>query len=140
MTKRGLIVDALREAYKEIQKPTYNTDLYENVEKRFLFPEDNPQLPIITLAAGQETINYQPGGFQDRYLTVVIRAYIEDANDSIAVLEDLIQDIEAVTEKYSSLTLSDGSKVRDIKITLIDTDQGVLAPLGTTEIQLIVEY
>jgi len=140
MTKRGLIATALREALKEISQDNgYNTNLYENVEKRFIFPDDDPELPIVTFVMGRESIRYQPGGFQDRFITVSIRCYVE-GDDSVEKTEKIIQDIEAVVEKHSRLVLSDGSTIRDMKVELIDTDQGVLAPLGLAEIQLVVEY
>lgn len=140
-TKRGLIAEALKNAFSQIsQENGYRTNIYGNVKKRFVFPEDDPELPLISFSTGTETIQYQPGGFQDRYLSVSIRCYIENADDSIRVTEDIIKDVEEVVEKSSRLQLSDGSTVRDIRINLIDTDQGVLAPLGLAEIQLVVEY
>lgn len=140
-TKRTLIRTALEEAFKTITVSNgYNTDLYESVTPRFIFPDDDPQLPLISFTMGQENITYQPGGFQDRYLGVSVRAYVEDPDGSGEPIENLIQDIEAVVESNSRLALSDGKTVRDIRVTLIDTDQGVLAPLGLAEIQLVVEY
>lgn len=140
-TKRGLIADALKEAFKEIsQAKGYNTNLWDNVMKRFIFPDDDPELPLISFSAGTENIRYQPGGFQDRFLNITVRCYVTSQDDSIKATSDLIEDVETVVEKNSRLSLADGTTVRDIKITLIDTDQGVLAPLGLAEIQLIVEY
>lgn len=141
ITKRGAIAEALKEALKTISQANgYNTNLYSNVQKRFIFPDEDPEIPIITLSAGPERIDYLPGGAQDRYLTLSIRAYIEDQNDSIKATEDIIKDIETVVEKNSRLVLQDGSMTRDIRISLINTDQGVLSPLGVAEIELIVEY
>lgn len=140
-TKRGQITNALKEAFKVIsQSNGYKTNLYENVSKRFLFPDENPELPMIALTAGPEQIEYQPGGPQDRYLTLTVRAYVESQDDSIKATEEIIQDIEKVVEINSRLLLEDGTMTRDIRVTTIDTDQGALAPLGVAEIQLIVEY
>lgn len=140
-TKRGLIAQALKVAFQEISKANgYNTNLYENVEKRFIFPDEDPEVPIITLSAGRENLQYQPGGFQDRYLDVSVRAYISSEDDSIQATEDIIKDIETVVDKYATLALSDGTTTRDIRISSIDTDQGVLSPLGIAEIQLVIEY
>lgn len=140
-TKRGMIASALKEAFKDISQTNgYNTNIYENVLKRFIFPDDNPDLPLITLSAGPEQIVYQPGNFQDRYLSVGVRAYISSEDDTITSLEKLIQDIEKVVENNSRLLLEDMTTIRDLRVTSIDTDQGVLAPLGVAEIQLIVEY
>lgn len=141
MTKRGLIAEALVTAFKSIKVSNgYKTDLFDNVEKRFIFPDENPQLPLLSFSTSTETIRYQPGSLRDRFLSVNIRCYIEDENDPQTTLESLIQDVERVCESNARLILSDGSTVRDIKVTLIDTDQGVLAPLGLAEIQIVVEY
>lgn len=140
-TKRGYIAEALEEAFKVISVANgYKTDLYENVKKRFIFPDDDPELPLISFSVGTETINYQPGGMQDRYLTVTVRCYITSQDDSITKTTEIIEDVEKVVEENSRLQLDDGSTIRDLRVTLIDTDQGVLAPLGLAEIQLIVEY
>lgn len=140
-TKRGLVLEALKEELKKISKANgFNLDLYGNVKKRFIFPSDDPELPIVCLTAGSESITYQPGGPQDRYLTVVVRFYVESQDDIVDKQEKIIQDIEKVVDSSSRLVLGDGTITRDIKIQLIDTDQGILAPLGTGEIQLIVEY
>ena len=140
-TKRGYILEALKKELKKISVENgYNTNLYGNVEKRFIFPSDDPELPIICLTAGSETITYHPGGLKDRYLTVVVRFYIESQDDIVDKQEKIIQDIEKVVEDNSVLVLENGEVTRDTRIQLIDTDQGILAPLGTGEIQLIVEY
>ena len=140
-TKRTLIVKALAEKLKGITKEAgYETNLYGNVKERLIFPSDDPELPMVCLSSGSETITYQPGNFQDRYLQVLIRFYVESQDDVILAQENIIKDIEKVVEDNSKLSLGDSTSVRDIKIQLIDTDQGVLHPLGTGEIQLVVEY
>ena len=141
MTKRGLIAAALETELKKI-KPSngYQTNLYESVVKRFIFADEDPELPLVSFSTGTESIRYLPGGTQDRFLAVNLRCYVSNEDDPQTELEKLIQDIELVIERSARLALSDGSTVRDIKINLIDTDQGVLAPLGLAEIQLVVEY
>ena len=141
ITKRGLIRNALEEVFKSISVDNgFNTNLYESVTPRFIFPDDDPQLPLISFSMGQENIRYLPGAAQDRFLSVNIRAYVEDPDGTGNPIEDLIQDIETVVEQNARLALSDGTTVRDIRVIMIDTDQGVLAPLGLAEIQLVVEY
>tara|TARA_B100001146_G_C16140621_1_gene416569 strand:+ start:11 stop:439 length:429 start_codon:yes stop_codon:yes gene_type:complete len=140
-TKRGMIADALKDAFKQISQDNgFETNLYENVEKRFIFPDEDPEMPILTFVMGTESINHQPGNFQDRYITVTVRAFVEGNDNSQDKTEKIIKDIETVVENNSRLLLADGSTIRDLKVTLIDTDQGVLAPLGLAEIQLVVEY
>ena len=58
ITKRGLILSALVEALKEISVDNgFNTDLYGNVKDRFIFPSDDPELPIICVTSGSENID-----------------------------------------------------------------------------------
>lgn len=141
MTKRDLIEDALKEALEQISIDNgYETNLWGNVKKRFIFPEEDPELPLVCVNSGPERINYQPGGFQDRYLTVFIRFYLQSKDDVKEDQAKMLRDLEKVFEDNSKLILSDGSTVRDTRVILIETDQGVLAPLGTGEIQIVVEY
>jgi hypothetical protein len=64
--------------------------------------------------------------------------------DSIIALEKLLEDIELILDKNGRLAYVDSSgntgTTRDIIITLIDTDQGALAPLGVGEMTLQVKY
>ncbi len=140
-TKRLLIRNALEAAFKQISVDNgYLTDLFESVTPRFIFPDENPQLPLISFTMGQENIQYLPGGTQDRFLAVSLRLYVEDPDGSGEPIANLIMDTERVIEESSRLVLGPSDTVRDIRVTLIDTDQGVLAPLGLAEIQLVVEY
>lgn len=139
-TKRTLITKALQKQLKEISVSNgYNTDLYENVLDRFIFPDTNPDLPLLCLTSGRENISYIPGGLQERSLTIIVRGYVE-AEDPTAKLEDLIVDVETCVKKNERITLSDGSRFRDIRAVAIETDEGVLAPLGIFEMELVVEY
>lgn len=140
-TKRGLIAEAFLEELKHITvSKGFNTDLYGNIHKNFVLPGDDPEVPMINFTTGTERIVYQPGGFQDRYLQLSIRCYVEDSSDSIRATDLIIADVERVIDGSSRLVLSDGTTIRDMKISLIDTDQGVLAPLGVAEIEVVVEY
>ena len=143
-TNRLAIVEALSEVLKEIDGTTeYNTNLSNNVYPRMLFWDEVNEYPAVHITAGTEVRQYQTGGYKDRYMTVVIRCYVQE-EDSVRALEGLLADIEFVVEKNSRLAYQDRSGVpqvtHDIIITSIDTDEGVMAPLGIGEIQLRVHY
>ena len=93
--------------------------------------------------AGPETIVHQGAGMKDRYLDIIVRAYVND-EDSIQALEGLLEDIEIILDNNGRLAYTDTSgssgTTRDIIITFIDTDQGALAPLGVGEMTLQVKY
>lgn len=143
-SRRQAIVTSLSEALKVIDGSTeYNTDLGGNVHPRMLFWDEVNEYPAVHLSAGTEVRQYQGGGYKDRFLTVVIRCYVKSEN-SVDELEGLLADIEFVVEMNSRLAYQDRSGVpqttHDILIMSIDTDEGVLAPLGVGEIQLRVHY
>ena len=143
-SRRQAIVEALTEALKVIDGTAeFNTDLANNVHPRMLFWDEINEYPAVHLSAGTEVRQYQAGGYKDRFLTVTIRCYVKD-EDSVTVLEGLLADIEFVVEENSRLAYQDrlgaSQTTHDILIVSIDTDEGVLAPLGVGEIQLRVHY
>ena len=83
------------------------------------------------------------GGAKDRYLDIILRAYVND-EETIIALERLLEDIELIIDRNGRLAYVDSSgnidATRDIIITLIDTDQGALSPLGIGEMTLQVKY
>lgn len=143
-TRRQAIVEALTEKLKLIDGTAeYNTDLANNVHPRMKFWDEVNEYPAVHLSAGSEIRQYQAGGYKDRFLTVIIRCYVKD-EDPVNILEGLLADIEFVVEENSRLAYQDRSgvpqTVHDILIISIDTDEGVLSPLGVGEIQLRVHY
>lgn len=143
-TRRGSIVEALSDKLKTISYANgYSTDLGEHAYPRMKFWDEISEYPCICLAAGPETITHQGAGLKDRYLDIVLRAYVED-EDPTAALERLLEDIEIIIDRNGRLAYVDSSGntgyTRDIIITFIDTDQGALAPLGVGEMTLQVKY
>lgn len=143
-TRRSSIVEALSDKLKMISHANgYSTDLGEQVYPRMKFWDEITEFPCVCLVAGPESIVHQGGGFKDRYLDLVLRAYVNE-EDSIIALEKLLEDIELILDKNGRLAYIDSSgnlgTTRDIIITLIDTDQGALTPLGVGEMTLQVKY
>lgn len=143
-TRRSSIVEALTDKFKSISLTNgYSTDLGEQAYPRMRFWDEISEFPCVCLVAGPESIVHQGGGFKDRYLDIVLRAYVNE-EDSIVALERLLEDIELILDKNGRLAYVDSSgntgTTRDIIITLIDTDQGALAPLGVGEMTLQVKY
>ena len=143
-TRRSSIVEALTDKLNSISLTNgYSTDLGEQAFPRMRFWDEISEFPCICLVAGPESIVHQGGGFKDRYLDIVLRAYVNE-EDSIIALERLLEDIELILDKNGRLAYVDSSgntgTTRDIIITLIDTDQGALAPLGVGEMTLQVKY
>lgn len=143
-TRRLSIVNALVEKLKEIDgEDQYLSSIYENVHPRLKFWDEVEEFPAIHVNAGNETRQYQGGGYKDRFLTVTVRMYVRD-EDAVSALEDLIEDVETVVEANSSLSYTDkrgkAHKTQQITIVSIDTDEGVLEPMGVGEMLLEVRY
>lgn len=143
-TRRSSIIEALTNKLKTISLTNgFSTDLGEQAFSRMKFWDEITEFPCICLVAGPESIVHQGAGLKDRYLDVTLRAYVNE-EDSILALEKLLEDVEIILDNNGRLAYEDSSGAlnytRDIIITLIDTDQGALAPLGVGEMTLQVKY
>lgn len=143
-TRRLGIIQALVEKLKGIDgNGDFNTDLYGNVSPRLKFWDEVSEFPSVHLNAGSETRLYQAGGYKDRFLAVTVRIYVQ-AEDAVEALEELLEDIETVIETNSRLSYTnrrgDEEFTQQITVVSIDTDEGVLEPLGVGEMLLEVRY
>ena len=144
-TRRLGIINALVEKLKGIDgNGEFNTDVYGNVSPRLKFWDEVNEFPAIHLNAGSESRQYQAGGYKDRFLVVTIRCYVNSPDDATEELNLLMEDIETVIEDNSQLSYVDAQNnefaTQQITIVSIDTDEGVLEPLGVGEITIEVRY
>lgn len=143
-TRRQGIVNDLAEKLKTINGTgNFFTDLSNNVVGRLLFWDEVDQFPAVHINAGSETREYQGGGYKDRFLTITLRCYVNTDNAAEA-LDELLEDVETVIEENSALSYTDKSgtaqQTQQITIVSIDTDEGVLEPLGVGEMLIEVRY
>jgi hypothetical protein len=143
-SRRQSIATALAELLKKIDGTgAYLSNLDNNVIPKFRFWDQIKEWPAVHVSAGSETRTYQGGGYKDRYLGVTIRIYV-DEEDAVDALDKIIEDIETVLEQDSNLQYYDKQgncqKAHQITILSIDTDEGVLEPLGVGEISIQVQY
>lgn len=143
-SRRVAIVEALTEKLKIINGSyPFQSDLEDRVSPRLLFWDEVEEFPSVHLNAGSETRLYQGDCYKDRFMALTIRCYVNE-EDSVAALEGLLEDIETVLEDNSRLLYKDrnGTTQYTQQITLIslDTDEGILAPLGVGEIICEVRY
>ena len=143
-TRRLGIIAGLVDKLKDIDGTgAYLTNLNENVSPRLKFWDEVEEFPAIHLNAGSETREYQGGGHKDRFLSVTIRCYVQ-AEDAVEALDELLEDIETVIEDNSRLKYKDRNNAdqytQQITIVSIDTDEGVLEPLGVAEMLIEVRY
>lgn len=143
-SRRANIVNALAEKLKDINGAgAFLSDVQNNVHPFLKFWDEVDQFPAVHLNAGAETREYQGGGYKDRFLAITIRCYVneEEAQDALNIL---MEDIETVLEDNAQLEyldkLNNSFKTQQITIISIDTDEGVLEPLGVGEILIEVRY
>ena len=139
------ILRSLTEKLKDIDgSGAFLSDLQNNVHPRLKFWDEVVEFPAIHLNAGAETRQYQAGGYKDRFLSVTIRCYVQDEEDATEALNVLMEDIETVIEENSRLEYADSQNntfsTQQITIVSINTDEGVLEPLGVGEIDIEVRY
>lgn len=143
-TRRLGIVEALVEKLKDIDRTGgFLSNVDENVSPRLKFWDEVEEFPALHLNAGSETREYQAGGYKDRFLSLTIRCYVQ-AEDSVQALDELMEDVETVLEDNSRLAYTNrqgGTEyTQQITLVSIDTDEGVLEPMGVGEILLEVRY
>ena len=143
-TRRQGIVNALVTKLKQIDgSGNYHINLGEQVEPRLKFWDEVDEFPAIHLNAGRETREYLTGGIKNRFLIVTLRCYVNE-EDAVDALDALLEDVETVLEDNSSTTYIDKlgveQSIQQITIFSIETDEGVLEPLGVGEIIIEVRY
>lgn len=137
-------MNALVEKLKDINgSGNFLSNVYGNVSPRLKFWDEVDDFPAIHLNAGSETREYQGGGYKDRFLSVSARIYVRE-EDAVDALDKLLEDVETVIEDNSRLAYTDKQGntqyTHQITIISIDTDEGVLEPLGVAEMLLEVRY
>ena len=143
-TRRQSIVNALVTQLKTINGTgAFLTNVNNNVSPRLKFWDEVDDFPAVHLNAGQETRSYQGGGYKDRFLSVTVRCYVNE-EDAVDALDKLLEDVETVLEANSKLSYTDRQgatqSTHQITIVSIDTDEGVLEPLGVGEMLIEVRY
>ena len=142
-SRRAGITKALANELSKIDGRGLFHQAVAETSARLKFWDEVEEFPAIHLNAGSETRQYQTGGYKDRFLNVTVRCYVNQ-EDSVAALDELLEDVETVLEENSQLLYHDRNGLEQhthqITIISIDTDEGVLDPLGVGEILIEVRY
>lgn len=143
-TRRQGIINALVTKLKTIDgSGQFHVNLSEQVSPRLKFWDEVDEFPAIHLNAGRETREYLTAGVKNRYMIVTLRCYVNE-EDAVDALDALLEDVETVLEDNSSTTYTDKlgvqQSIQQITIISIETDEGVLEPLGVGEITIEVRY
>ncbi len=143
-SRRIAIIDALVEKLEEIDgSGNYRTDLNGNVSRRLKFWDEVEEFPAVHISAGSETREYLGAQNKTRFMNITLRCYVNDEN-SVEALEGLLEDVETVLDTHSRLRYVDRKYdfqyTQLITVLSLDTDEGVLEPLGVGEIVCEVRY
>jgi len=143
-TRRQSITNALVDVLKKINGTgQYLTDVGDNVSPRLKFWDEIEEFPAIHLNTSGETRQYQAAGYKDRFLNITIRCYVNEEN-AVDALDALLEDVETVLEENQRLRYVDRRGTTHFThqntIVSIDTDEGVLDPLGVGEVLIEVRY
>ena len=140
MSARSAITKALAEKFKLINgQAPYSVNLYENVLPRLKFWDEVNDFPFVCVQASYESREYLPSAFKWGFLNLTIKIYVQE-EDPVDKLEQLMTDVEQVIDDNQRLEYSPGKFTEEMNITSIDTDEGVLAPLGVGDISVVVRY
>jgi len=145
-TSRRLgIIEALANKLRNINgTDKFLSDLEGRVSPRLKFWDEVEDFPAVHINGGIESRLYQGDQYKDRFLSCTIRVYVHNEDDAVAELEALLEDIETVLEESSRLAYKDRLGVtqytQQITIISINTDEGVLEPLGVGEIICEIRY
>ena len=142
-TRRSSVVNAFVEKLALIDGTgKYKTAVAET-SPRIKFWDEVAEFPAVHVSAGAETREYEGAGFKFRYLTLTFRCYVNE-EDAVEALEALLEDVETVIEDNNPITYTDslGNTATTVQHTIvsIDTDEGVLEPLGIGEIVAEIQY
>lgn len=142
-SRRAAITQGLANKLALIDGTGYFQTSVAEVSPRLKFWDEVEEFPAIHLNAGSERREYQGGGYKDRFLNITVRCYVNQ-EDAVEALDELLEDVETVLEDNSRFEYYDRRGdlkfTHQITIISIDTDEGVLDPLGVGEILIEVRY
>ena len=116
----------------------FTHNVHENVYPRFMFLEELNDFPTICLHALEETRAHIGAGVKYGNVLINLRGYVydEDDDDINASAEALIDDIDHVIAHIPSRHPC----FVELRIIDISTDEGVMAPAGVCEINILATY
>ena len=140
---RQSIVKAFTEKLKEIDGTgNYEAKLFNNVEAKLKFWDEVNDFPYVSVTAANESREYLPGGFEWGFIVINVRVYVQQ-DDSQEALEVVVSDIERCIRDNRELiygSLEQGQTTTDISLLSIETDGGLLNPLGIGEMVFLIQY
>mgnify|MGYP003629766355 CR=1 FL=1 len=143
-TRRNAIVKGIVDMLITIDgSGDFISNLSGNVFGKLKFYDEVSDFPAVCVTAGNETREYQTGGYRDRFLGIRIMVFVKQENP-LDVCESILEDIESLLEGSNKLTYVDKSgstqTAHDILILSLSTDEGTLDPISIGEMNIRVHY
>ena len=144
-SRRSDIIDVLVTQLKEIDGAesgfdsdyTYNTNLFNNVERQVRFLDEVNDFPSVYVSAGTEIRDFNSQNLTTATLDATIRAYVFSDDESQDEIDNLIQDIEHVIYRIGD---NSDKGIQEISISSISVDEGLFSPYGLGEIEITIDY
>tara|TARA_R110002096_G_scaffold237691_2_gene428512 strand:- start:24 stop:464 length:441 start_codon:yes stop_codon:yes gene_type:complete len=143
MSARSKITDKIVTLLKEIRGDApYKSNLFTNVEGKLLFWDEVNDYPHVAVVPGSESREYLPASFKWGYLSISLKVYIKSDQSPLNELEEILEDIETVVDANIHFVYDEDTQdeIADMRISSITTDEGLLAPYGVAEVDLIIQY
>jgi len=147
----GLLQSELKKINKELETrvevvPTpyrFKTKI-NRVERRFKYIDDINDFPTICFYVVNEARIHIGGGIRYTTLTVNIRAYVqssmEDRLDAIDVADNVLEDIEVITNGFSNIAAAHNLNIEESRILRVSTDEGLFDPFGIADVTMEITY
>ena len=115
-------------------------EFIDNVHPKLKFWDEVQEFPHCSVSSTGEQREYLPSEFEWGYLTVSIRVYVKEDFTTSETLDTLLGKIEDLIRDNIVLSYDTCKETTDMRILSVDTDGGLLEPLGVGELLLIVQY
>ena len=116
---------------------TYNTNLFNNVERKLRFLDEINDFPSLYIAGGTEIREFNSENLTTATLDATIRAYVFSEDNSQSDIDNLVQDIEHVIYNIGE---NSSKGIQQFNIANISADEGLLTPYGLSEIEITIQY
>lgn len=142
MSARTSIVNAIVTKLKTIDGTgSFQSNLSGNVSNILKFYDELNDFPYVCVTSGYENREYLPGDFKWGYLNISIKIYVQNEFAQLE-LEKVLSDIEQLIHDNEQLQYGTSADhtTTEILITSIQTDEGVLNPIGVGEMGIVARY
>jgi len=151
MSRKSNVISLLVTELKRINKTTdtrievpgtpytFNSNVFNNVFRKFKYLEDINDFPTITLLVGTETRQFIGAGIKYATLDITIRGYTRSEN-VINSEDDLAEDVEFIVNSLGFLTDGCPFELAESRIISMRGDAGLFEPFGVVTIEAQITY